>query len=61
MKSRDDVIELTEDQFRKFLLELQSCEEAIRVFEDMYICPCCGAMVDNNGELHHKPKVLVIN
>jgi hypothetical protein len=61
LKSRDDVIELTDEEFRTFLLELRDCNEAVIIFPDMYLCPCCAAVVNQNGILEHKPKQFYTN
>jgi hypothetical protein len=58
IKNPDDVFELTEAQFLDFMLRLTSCEEAINVFPDMFICPCCLSVRDDSMTINHKPRFL---
>lgn len=61
VKSRDDVIELNEEEFLTFLLEMKDCQEAQIIFPDMHICPVCGSVVDLEGEVLHKPRQFYTN
>lgn len=33
---------------------LESCEEAIQLFEYFHVCPVCGAIADRDGVMLHK-------
>ncbi len=60
-KSEDEIIFLDEKEFQIYLLKLTSCEEAAEVFPDMFICPTCGAIRDENMTVNHRPPHLLIN
>jgi hypothetical protein len=60
-KTREDALIFTGDNFKKLILELQSCEEAVEVFPEMYLCPVCGNCVDREGFLVHKDLSLLVN
>lgn len=60
-KNRLEACELIGDEFRKLVLELESCDEAVEIFPNMYICPCCMSTVDKDGVLVHKSKEILVN
>jgi hypothetical protein len=48
---------ITEQEFDEALLQfvfhLESCDEAVQVFEGMSVCPVCGA-VESKGLMVHR-------
>lgn len=50
-----------DNEFLEMLLSLESCDEAIEIFEDMYICPVCLELINNEGVLVHKDPKDIIN
>lgn len=63
LKSRDDVIALkNQNEFLKFLLNLQDCFEAEMIFPDLHFCPCCWAFREvDSAVIHHKDKMIYTN
>ena len=51
----------TDEEFLELLVSLESCDEAIKIFEDMYVCPVCLEFVQNDGVLVHKDPKDIIN
>lgn len=40
--------------FLQFVFHLESCSEAIEVFDEFDICPVCGAIASEDGVFIHK-------
>lgn len=61
-KTRDDVFNMTDEEFKSMVMQLESCEEAAQIFDEMIICPVCSAVVNSRGVLYHKdPKIFKCN
>lgn len=58
MKTKNKKIQ--DEEWVEMLLSLESCEEAIEIFEDMIQCPVCGAQI-NDGVIRHKSKEEYVN
>lgn len=42
-----------EDELIGYWWNLESCEEAIEMFDDFHQCPVCGAFADSTGLMVH--------
>lgn len=48
-------------EFIDRILALESCDDAIREFEDFVQCPVCGARVNDYGAIVHKDPERYVN
>lgn len=61
-KTRDDICYMDDEQVRDLLMRLESCDEAINIFDELVLCPVCGACIDIYGIMTHKdPKIYKCN
>ncbi len=44
-----------DDALLQFIFHLESCEEAVEVFDDFSTCPVCGAVATKGLMIHKDP------
>ena len=61
LKLDGESIPITYDQTIAIVMTLRDCNEAIKAFPDMTICPSCETVIDRNGVMVHKERETYIN